>query len=122
MDAAYVAAMEDILDLYAQPYDPARPVVCVDEKLVTLHAEVHPVTPVTPGHPERVDYAYQRVGTANLFVTVEPLAGWRHTEVTERRTRHDFARHLKWLADERYPDTEIIRLVDDNLNIHALSS
>jgi DDE superfamily endonuclease len=114
--------MEDLLDLYAQPYDPARPVVCVDEKLVMLHTDVHPVTPVMPGHPERVDYKYQRIGTANLFVTVEPLARWRHTEVTDRRTRRDFAHHLTWLADKRYPDAEVIRLVDDNLNIHALSS
>jgi hypothetical protein len=113
--------MEDILDVYARPYDPRRPVVCDDEKLVTLHADVAPSLPVAPGQPERVDYEYKRVGTANLFVTVEPLAGWRHTEITERRTQVDFAHHLKWLADERYPDAEVIVLVDDNLNIHALS-
>ncbi len=113
--------MEDILEVYARPYDPCRPVVCVDEKLVTLHATIHPEIPVAPGHPERVDYEYARAGTANLFVTVEPLAGWRHTAITERRTKVDFAHHLKWLADERYPEAAVIVLVDDNLNIHDLS-
>lgn len=110
--------MEDVVDVYARPYDPRRPVVCDDEKLVTLHADVQPPVPVAPGQPERVDYEYERAGTANLFVSVEPLAGWRHTEVTERRTKVDFAHHLKWLADERYPEAEVIVLVDDNLNIH----
>lgn len=113
--------MEDVLDVYARPYDPLRPVVCVDEKLVTLHADIHPSLPLAPGHAERVDYEYERLGTANLFVSVEPLAGWRHTEVTERRTKVDFAHHLKWLADERYPEAEAIVLVNDNLNIHDLS-
>jgi hypothetical protein len=113
--------MEDVLDVYARPYDPRRPVVCGDEKLVRLHADVHPPVPVAPGQAERVDYAYERAGTANLFVSVEPLAGWRHTDITERRTKVDFARHLKWLADERYPQAEVIVLVDDHLNIHDLS-
>ena len=113
--------MEDVLDVYARPYDPQRPVVCDDEKLVTLHADVRESVPVAPHHPERVDYEYERAGTANLFVSVEPLAGWRHTEVTERRTKVDFAHHLKWLADEQYPAAEVIILVDDNLNTHDLS-
>lgn len=113
--------MEDVLDVYARPYDPRRPVVCDDEKLVTLHADVASSLPVAPGRPERVDYEYERVGTTNLFVSVEPLAGWRHTEMTERRTKVDFAHHLHWLADERYPDAEVIVFVDDNLNIHDLS-
>jgi hypothetical protein len=113
--------MEDVLDVYARPYDPRRPVVCCDEKLVTLHADVRPPLAVAPGYAERVDYEYERIGTANLFVSVEPLAGWRHTEVTQRRTKVDFARHLQWLADERYPEAEVIVLVDDNLNIHDLA-
>lgn len=113
--------MEDVLEVYARPYDPRRPVVCVDEKLVTLHAATQPDLPVGPGYPARVDYEYVRAGTANLFVTVEPLAGWRHTDITERRTKVDFAHHLHWLADEQYPDAEVIVLVDDNLNIHDLS-
>jgi hypothetical protein len=113
--------MEDVLDVYARPYDSHRPVVCCDEKLVTLHADIHPPVPVAPGQAERVEYEYERIGTANLFVSVEPLAGWRHTEVTERRTRVDVARHLHWLATERYPEAEVIMLVADHLNIHALS-
>jgi DDE superfamily endonuclease len=113
--------MEDVLDVYARPYDPRRPVVCCDEKLVTLHADVRSPIPVAPGQAERVDYEYERIGTANLFVSVEPLAGWRHTEITERRTNVDFARHLHWLADERYPEAEVIVLVADHLNIHNLS-
>ncbi len=113
--------MEDVLDVYARPYDPRRPVVCGDEKLVTLHADVQPPLPVAPGLPERVDYEYERVGTANLFVTVEPLAGWRHAAITDRRTKVDYAHHLKWLADERYPEAQVIVLVNDNLNIHDLA-
>jgi len=109
------------LDLYAQPYDPLYPVVCTDEKLVVLHADKRETVPVGPGHEELVDYEYQRIGTVNLFVTVEPLAGWRQTQITARRTKQDFARYLKWLADERYPDAIKIRLVDDNLNIHDVS-
>jgi hypothetical protein len=114
--------MEDVLDLYTQPYDPQRPVVCCDEKLVTLHADVRPALAVQPGQPERVDYEYQRIGTANLFVFVEPLAQWRHVTVTDQRTRTDYARQLQWLAEERYPDAQVIRLVEDNLNTHALAS
>jgi DDE superfamily endonuclease len=113
--------MEDVLDVYARSYDPQRPVVCADEKLVTLHADVRPPVPVAPGQAERVDYEYERIGTANLFVSVEPLAGWRHTDVTERRTKVDFAHYLHWLADERYPAAEVIVLVADHLNIHDLS-
>jgi hypothetical protein len=113
--------MEDVLDVYARPYDPRRPVVCGDEKLVTLHAAVQPPLPVTPGLPERVDYEYERVGTANLFVTVEPLAGWRHAAITERRTKVDDAHHLKGLADARYPEAQVMVLVNDNLNIHDLA-
>jgi hypothetical protein len=110
--------MEDVLDLYAEPYDPTRPVVCVDETLVTWHADVQPPLPVAPGRP---DYEYERQGTANLFVAVEPLGGWRGITATARRTKVDFARYLKYLADERYPDATLIRLVSDQLNIHDLA-
>ena len=79
--------MEDVLDLYEELYDPQYPTVCLDEKPVALHADVQPSVPVEPGHPERVDYEYERRGTRNLFVMVEPLAGWRHVEVTAQRTR-----------------------------------
>jgi len=84
--------MEEVLVTYEQVYDPQYPVVCLDEKLVTLHADVTPALPVSPGQPERVDYEYERVGTANRFVMVEPLNGFRHVEVTQRRTAQDYAR------------------------------
>lgn len=114
--------MEDVLTVYEQPYDPAYPQVCLDEKLVTLHGDVVEPLPVQPGQPERVDYEYERVGTANLFVLVERLAGYRHVEVTERRTAADYARQLQWLADVRYPHAKKIRLVQDNLNTHRLAN
>jgi len=114
--------MEDMLDVYELPYDEAYPQVCLDEKLVTLHADVVDPLPVQPGRPERVDYEYERIGTANLFVMVEPLAGYRHVEVTERRTAQDYARQLQWLADVRYPCAKKIRLAQDNLNTHRLAS
>lgn len=114
--------MEDVLTVYEQPYDEKYPQVCLDEKLVTLHADVVDPLPVRPGQPERVDYEYERVGTANLFVIVERLAGYRHVEVTERRTAQDYARQLQWLADVRYPNALKIRLVQDNLNTHRLAS
>lgn len=114
--------MEDVLDLYAEAPDPARPIVCLDEKLVTLHADIRAGLPVAPGHAERVDYEYERVGTANLFVMVDPHAGWRHVAVTDQRRKIDYARQLQWLADECYPDATCIRLVQDNLTTHHLSS
>ncbi len=114
--------MEDVLSTYALPYDEDYPQVCLDEKLVTLHADVVEPLSVQPGQPERVDYEYERVGTANLFVMVERLAGYRHIEVTERRTAQDYARQLQWLADVRYPSAKKIRLVQDNLNTHRLAN
>lgn len=114
--------MEDVLTVYEQPYDPDYPQVCLDEKLVTLHADMVEPLPVQPGHPERVDYEYERVGTANLFVMVERLSGYRHVAVTERRTAADYARQLQWLADVRYPHAKKIRLVQDNLNTHRLAN
>jgi hypothetical protein len=119
---SFVAAMEDVLTLYEQPYDEDYPQVCLDEKLVTLHGEVVDPLPVKPGYPERVDYEYERVGTANLFVMVERLAGYRHVAVTERRTAVDYAHQLQWLADVRYPQAKKIRLVQDNLNTHRLAN
>lgn len=114
--------MEDVLTVYEQPYDPDYPQVCLDEKLVTLHGEVVASLPVQPGYPERVDYEYERIGTANLFVMVERLSGYRHVEVTERRTAADYAHQLQWLADVRYPHAKKIRLVQDNLNTHRLAN
>jgi hypothetical protein len=117
-----VAAMEDVLDLYEEEYDPRYPTVCLDEKPVVLHEQTRPVQPLAPGRPERRDYEYVRQGTANLFVLVEPLAGWRHVTPTARRTKADYAQQLRYLADEIYPNTEYIRLVQDNLNTHTLAS
>jgi len=114
--------MEDVLSVYEQAYDGEYPQVCLDEKLVTLHGDVVEPLPVKPGYAQRVDYEYQRVGTANLFVMVERLAGYRHVEVTERRTAADYARQLHWLADVRYPQAKQIRLVQDNLNTHRLAT
>ena len=114
--------MEDVLTTDEQPYEADYPQVCLDEKLVTLHADVVEPLPVQPGRPERVDYEYERIGTANLLVMVERLTGYRHVEVTARRTAEDYARQLQWLADVRYPDAKKIRLVQDNLNTHRLSN
>ena len=111
-----------MLTTYELPYDADYPQVCLDEKLVTLHADVVEPLPVQPGQPERVDYEYERIGTANLFVMVERLTGYRHVEVTPRRTAEDYARQLQWLADVRYPDAKKIRLVQDNLNTHRLAN
>lgn len=108
-----------MLDLYAEPYDPAYPTVCLDEKPVVLHEQTRAPLPLQPGVVERRDYEYVREGTADLFVMVEPLAGWRHVAVTERRTRRDFAECLRYLVEERYPTAEYVRLVVDNLNTHV---
>ena len=117
-----VAAMEDVLDLYEEEYDPHYPTVCLDEKPVVLHADVQPPVPVESGQPERVDYEYERRGTRNLFVMVEPLAGWRHVEVTAQRTMQDYAKVVRWLVDSVYPHAEYVRLVQDNLNTHTPAS
>ena len=117
-----MAAMEDVLDLYAEPYDPRRPVVGFDERPLQLLDDTREPIPVAPGRVRRVDYEYRRNGTGNVFTSVEPLAGWRHVEVTERRTAVDFAHQMKWLVDEAYPDVKVVRVVLDNLNIHKIAS
>ena len=114
--------MEDVLELYAEPHDPARPVVCFDEASKELRGEVTEPVPPGPGSPAKQDYEYTRHGTANLFVIVEPLAGRRHVTVTDRRATADFAAQMKYLCDEMYPEAEVIRVVLDNLNTHALGS
>jgi hypothetical protein len=111
--------MEDVLDVYAEPFDPAYPTVCLDEKPVVLPTQTRAVLPQAPGQVECRDYEYVREGTADLFVLVEPLAGWRHVAVTQRRTRLDFAECLRYLVEERYPDVAYVRLVVDNLNTHV---
>ena len=111
--------MEDVLDTYARPYDPDRPVVCVDEGGKQLIGDVREPLPARPGSPARQDSEYARGGVANLFLAFEPLAGWRHVEVTERKTSKDFARFLRSLAEERYPEAGRIVLVCDNLSTHT---
>ena len=103
VSAEFVACMEDVLDLYAEPYDSKRPVVCFDETSKQLVSEKRSPIPAKAGRQERFDYEYQRNGTRNLFMTCEPLAGWRHVAVTERRTTEDFAHQMRWLADAAYP-------------------
>jgi DDE superfamily endonuclease len=114
--------MEDVLELYAEPYDPARPVVCFDEASKELRGDVAEPVPPAPGAPAEQDSEYTRHGTANLFVIVEPLAGRRQVTVTDRRTIPDFAAQMRHLCDEMYPGAEVIRVVLDNLNTHTLGS
>ena len=121
-NAAFVAAMEDVLDVYTRPHDPARPLVCLDETSKQLVAETRAPEPMQPGQPARHDYEYKRNGTANLFMLFAPLEGWRHVEVTERRTAIDFANILRDLSDIHFPTAEKIVLVQDNLNTHTPAS
>lgn len=114
--------MEDVLEVYQQPYDPARPLVCMDETSKQLVAEITKPIPAKPGHPARQDYEYERRGTADVFMFTEPLAGWRWAPVTERRTRSDWAGCIKELLDVHYPDVTVVRIVMDNLNTHSIAS
>ena len=122
MSGEFIWKMEDVLELYAVPYDPRRPVVGFDEARKELHGEARPPEPARPGRPARVDYEYTRHGTANLFVVVEPLAGRRPLTVTGRRAGPDFAEQMRRLCDEWYPEAEVIRVVLDNLNTHGPGS
>lgn len=118
-DAEFVALMEIILDLYERAYDPARPLVCFDETSKQLIEETRLPLPARPGQVERYDYEYRRNGVRNLFLFFEPLAGWRHIEVTDRRTKLDFAHQMRWLVDVAYPHVDGIDIVLDNLNTHT---
>jgi DDE superfamily endonuclease len=111
--------MEDVLDVYTQPYDPAYPQICMDELSKQLVGETRIPVPPAPGQVARIDYEYVRLGVANLFIFFEPLAGWRHLEVTVRRTKRDWAYAIRDLVDVYYPDALKIRLVLDNLNTHV---
>ena len=117
-----MAHTEDVLDLYAEPYDPQWPEVCFDESSTQLLADVREPLPAKPGRPKRQDYEYRREGTSNLFLFCEPLTGWCHVAVTERRTIEDFAHQMRWLMDEAYPDVPMVRLVLDNLSTHRPTS
>jgi hypothetical protein len=117
--ADFVWRMEDVLDLYAEPYDPQVPVVCFDERPCQLLGEVHEPLPVEPGQPQRVDYEYVRQGTCSLAVAFEPLRSWRHLEVGAHRGNREFAQWMRALVDEHFPQAERIRVVLDNLNTHS---
>lgn len=119
IDAQYVWRMEEILELYSDSFDPQRPVVCFDETPFQLIAESRKSIPMKVGQPLRVDYEYVRKGTANLFMFVQPLGGWRHVKVTKRKTKEDFAMCLIDLVNVHFPNVEKIKLVLDNLNTHS---
>jgi hypothetical protein len=121
-NGAFVAAMEDVLEVYSRPYDPQRPVVCMDEKPYQLLDNVWEPLPARPGSIEKVDSEYERNGTCSIFIFTEPLAGWRNADALPRRTKLDWARKVRWLLDGQYPDVEKVVLVMDNLNTHNTSS
>jgi DDE superfamily endonuclease len=121
-NGGFVAAMEDVLDVYKRPYDAQQPVVCLDEASKQLVAEVNAPLPPEPGQPERVDYEYERRGTANVFMVFEPLAGQRRVAVTARRTAVDFANVVRRLVDVDYAQADRVILVMDNLNTHGPGS
>jgi hypothetical protein len=121
-NAEFVAAMEDVLEVYQRPRDPQRPLVCLDEQSKQLIKETRTPLPAAPGRPERIDYEYERNGTANLFMLFAPLEGWRHVTVTARRTKLDFAKVIRELVDVHFPCAEKIVLVMDNLNTHKPAS
>lgn len=121
-DAEFVARMEDVLEVYTQPYDPQRPLICMDETNKQLLAHKQDPLPAAPGKTSCIDYEYERRGAANLFMFFEPLAGKRLVKVTERRTRIDWAEAMRELADVHYPDAEKIVVVLDNLNTHSPAS
>ena len=121
-NSAFVAAMEDVLEVYHRPHDPDYPLVCVDESSKQLIEETRTPIPMKPGQPARYDYEYERNGTANLFMMFAPLEGWRHVKVTDRHTAVDYAHVLKEVSDTHLPDAKKIVLVQDNLNTHTPAS
>jgi hypothetical protein len=121
-NAEFVAAMEDVLEVYQRPRDPQRPMVCLDEQSKQLIKETRAPIPPAPGRVERSDYEYERNGTANLFMLFAPLEGWRHVKVTARRTKTDFAAVIRELVDVHFPAADKIVLVMDNLNTHKPAS
>ena len=121
-NAAFVAGMEDVLEVYQRPRDPACPMVCVDETSKQLIAETRVPITAKPGRPARHDYEYERNGTANLFMMFAPLEGSRHVKVTDRHAAVDYAQVLKELSDTHFPQAEKIVLVQDNLSTHKPAS
>ena len=122
VDAAYVAAMEDVLDLYGEPPDPTRPVICFDESPTQLIGEVRAPIPAEPGRLERFDFEYKRNGTVNLFIFLDVNRPWRKVKVTERRAAADFSQCMRELSDVHFPEAEKIRVVMDNLSTHSPAS
>ena len=120
--AAFVWRMEEVLDLYEEPYDPLLPVVCFDERPCQLLAEVREPLPIGPGRPERRDHEYERRGMVHVSMAFEPLTGWRRTSVTERRRGREFAEEVRRLLEEDYPQAERVRLVLDNLSTHTVAT
>src|SRR5450432_4263376 len=118
-DGEFVAHMEEVLETYAKPYDPMRPVLCMDEQPVQLLKETRVPIPATRRHAKRVDYEYERAGTANIFMFTEPLAGWRQVTVRKRRTKIDWAIEVEELLRTRYASAEKVILICDNLNTHT---
>jgi hypothetical protein len=118
-DAEFAANMEEVLDVYAWPYDSQYPVLCMDEQPIQLLKETRPPIAGTKKHARRVDYEYERAGTASIFMFCEPLAGWRHVSVRERRTKVDWAQEMESLLRVRYASAQKVILVSDNLNTHT---
>lgn len=121
-NAAFVCAMENVLEVYRRPYDPRRPVVGMDEQPKQLIAETRTPMPVKPGQPTQIDYEYRRHGVVSVWMFSEPLAGWRKVNVTDRRTAIDWAHQMRELVDVNYSDAERITVVLDNLNTHTKAS
>lgn len=121
-NAEFVARMEDVLEVYRRPYDPQRPVVCLDEQPTQLVGETRRFIPAQPGQPERYDYEYERRGTAINFMLTEPLGGWRKVNVRETKTAIDLAQEIKELLDVDFSDAQTVVLVWDNLNTHTPAS
>lgn len=118
-DAEFVACLEEVLETYERPYDPQRPVICMDEQPVQLIKEIKPPIPATKDHPQRVDYEYERNGTASIFMFTEPLSGFRQATARSQRTKADWAQEVAGLLDTRYADGQTVTLVLDNLNTHT---
>src|SRR5450759_1158075 len=121
-DGEFAAHMEEVLETYVQPYDPQRPVVCMDEQPIQLLQETRAPIPATKNHPRRVDYEYERAGTASIFMFCEPLSGWRQVTVRPQRTKTDWAVEVEELLRTRYASAEKVILVCDNLNTHTMGA
>jgi DDE superfamily endonuclease len=118
-DAEFVASMEEVLDVYTQPYDSDHPVICMDEQPVQLIKEIRTPLPATKTQPSRVDYQYERAGTASIFMFTEPLSGWRQATARPQRTKADWAEEVAALLEGRYAHCSRVTLVSDNLNTHT---